>query len=76
MRAVLLIILLTLIMGSLAIIMSAKDYAESVKEEEKQRLEQLESKLHLGCIDMWPLKGDNYRECIEKIGVIYGLATG
>ena len=65
MRAVLLIILLTLIMGSLAIIMSAKDYAESVKEEEKQRLQKLELKIQSGCIDKWPLKGSNYNQCVR-----------
>jgi hypothetical protein len=54
-------------MGSLAIIMSAKDYAESVKEEEKQRLEKLDMTLSSGCIDKWPLKKDYYKECMGNI---------
>ena len=67
MKSVLLIIIIVLVMGSLAIIISAKDYAETAKQEQQQKLEKLELTPSSGCIYRWPLKRENYDECMENI---------
>ena len=61
------LICLAVLYGLLAIVMSAREFGESVKKEQQEKIERYESMLHRECAAMWPLKGENYRSCKGEV---------
>lgn len=60
---------------TLALALSVRGYSERIKQEREQRIEKLESQLIRGCGHVWPLRGEHYEKCLERVQKRLGEIT-